>query len=296
MSLLLLLLQDVVSLNALLLASLIYTSGSTGIPKGVAVCHGGIVRLVTCCNFADLSFGNIFLQHSSVSFDVSFLEMWGSLLHGNRVVFTQQEFNLPNLLQHIHNHQVTILWLTSALFNTMIDEYILVLDYVSQILAGGEALSVNHIQKMVARRNVKQNIINGYGPTEATTFTACYKIKNRRIRIRRRAGGEKEEEKEERGRERERRSSDDGFSRSNRDSIPQNNKHTNWKTNTKNNSNLIEYDERQQIFWYCQLHHNTTRTFDQWNWIGTWIPWKRISDCRKIHTKWIVENYWWWCW
>ena len=68
------------------LAYIIYTSGSTGRPKGVCVSHRNVVRLVKETNFANLGADETFLQLTTISFDVSTLEIWGSLLNGGRLV------------------------------------------------------------------------------------------------------------------------------------------------------------------------------------------------------------------
>ncbi|MCP4654867.1 MAG: AMP-binding protein, partial [bacterium] len=68
------------------LAYAIYTSGSTGQPKGVAVTHRSVVRLVRETDFAHLDAEQVFLQFAPVAFDASTLEIWGPLLNGGRLV------------------------------------------------------------------------------------------------------------------------------------------------------------------------------------------------------------------
>ena len=75
----------------------------------------------------------------------------------------------------LKKHRVNTLWLTAALFNTVINEEPQALSGVKQLLIGGEALSVPQVRKgLDALPNTE--IINGYGPTESTTFTCCYPI------------------------------------------------------------------------------------------------------------------------
>ena len=160
------------------LAYVIYTSGSTGVPKGVSVVHRGVVRLVKSANYADFSPEQIFLQLAPLAFDASTFEIWGALLNGARLVlFPSDKPSLEELGQVIQGYQVTIIWLTAGLFHLMVDEQIEALRPLQQLLAGGDVLSVNHVQRFrEALPNCK--LINGYGPTESTTFTCCYPIED----------------------------------------------------------------------------------------------------------------------
>ncbi|OYQ66582.1 non-ribosomal peptide synthetase [Pseudanabaena sp. SR411] len=160
------------------LAYVIYTSGSTGIPKGVSVVHRGVVRLVKNANYADFSPDQIFLQLAPLAFDASTFEVWGALLNGARLVlFPSDKPSLAELGQVIERYQVTIIWLTAGLFHLMVDEQLESLRPLKQLLAGGDVLSVNHVQRF---REALPNcqLINGYGPTESTTFTCCYTIED----------------------------------------------------------------------------------------------------------------------
>ncbi|MBN1866411.1 amino acid adenylation domain-containing protein [Candidatus Sumerlaeota bacterium] len=159
------------------LAYVIYTSGSTGKPKGVAVPHRGVLRLVLGATYARFGRDRVFLQLAPVSFDAATFEMWGALLHGAVcVLYPDHGVPDPEVLRGIlRKHRVTTLWLTASLFNTFIDESPEALRGVDEILTGGEALSVAHIRRAIDLLPETQ-IINGYGPTENTTFTTCYPI------------------------------------------------------------------------------------------------------------------------
>ncbi len=157
------------------LAYVMYTSGSTGTPKGVCVEHRNVVRLVRNTNFAHLGPQEVVLQFAPVSFDASTLELWGSLLNGAKlVIFPPHVPTLEELGQFIESRGITTLWLTAALFNQLVDDHLESLAGVRQLLAGGESLSVSHVRRFLETLDDQRRLINGYGPTENTTFTCCH--------------------------------------------------------------------------------------------------------------------------
>jgi amino acid adenylation domain-containing protein len=158
------------------LAYVSYTSGSTGRPKGVAIPQRGVVRLVQNPDFATFGPDDVFLQLAPVAFDASTLEIWGALLNGGQlVVMPPGAPTLEALGAAVRLEAVTTLWLTAGLFHLMVEERLEDLRGVRQLLAGGDVLSVVHVRKFL--RGVPQcRLINGYGPTENTTFTCCHAI------------------------------------------------------------------------------------------------------------------------
>ncbi len=158
------------------LAYVIYTSGSTGEPKGVEIPHRGIARLLFAQDFMQFDADEVVLPTAPIVFDLSTLEIWGPLLHGGRCVLLPGKVaTASDIGEAIKRHKVTTLWLTSTLFNAMIDDAPEILAPLRRLIVGGEALSVSHIcraQQLLP--NVE--LINGYGPTEATTFAATYRI------------------------------------------------------------------------------------------------------------------------
>jgi amino acid adenylation domain-containing protein len=158
------------------LAYVIYTSGSTGRPKGVEVPHRGVVRLLFGVDYVQLDANQTFLHLAPISFDAATFEVWGALFHGGKcVLFPGKVPTTKELGEVLKKNRVSTLWLTAALFNTVVDEELQAISEVTQLLIGGEALSVPHVGKGLAVLS-KTEIINGYGPTESTTFTCCYKI------------------------------------------------------------------------------------------------------------------------
>jgi len=158
------------------LAYVIYTSASMGMPKGVEVAHRSVLRLVCEPNYVRLDETQCIMQLAPLAFDASTFEIWGALLHGARSVLYAGGRPTPRELgEAIEKHGVRTMWLTASLYNAMMDEAPNALAGLEQLVIGGEALSVAHVQKGIEHLPQTQ-IINGYGPTEATTFTCCYPI------------------------------------------------------------------------------------------------------------------------
>jgi amino acid adenylation domain-containing protein len=165
-----------IPINAAQLAYVSFTSGSTGRPKGVCVPHRAVIRLVRNTNYAHFSRADVFLQLAPLSFDASTFEVWGPLLNGGRLaVFPPHIPTLSELTEVIQKEQVTTAWFTSGLFHQLVDEAPEALEAVHQILAGGDVLSPPHIVKALSFLGTS-TLINGYGPTENTTFTTCYRL------------------------------------------------------------------------------------------------------------------------
>jgi amino acid adenylation domain-containing protein len=158
------------------LAYVMYTSGSTGRPKGVMVGHRAVVRLVKNTNYVNLTEQETFLQFSPISFDASTLEIWAPLLNGGCLAIMPPDVqSLAEIGAAIRKHGVTSMWLTAGLFNVMVEQRLEDLRPLRQLLIGGDALSPLHVRK--ALEALPQcRLINGYGPTEGTTFTCCRTI------------------------------------------------------------------------------------------------------------------------
>ena len=157
-------------------AYIMYTSGSTGRPKGVQIPHRAILRLVIDNDFAHFGPDETILQLAPLAFDASTFEIWGALLHGGRLaIVPAPQPALDEIARAIAEQQVTTAWLTAGLFHLMVDHQLAGLKPLRQLLAGGDVLSVAHVER--ALRGLPDcRLINGYGPTENTTFSCCYTI------------------------------------------------------------------------------------------------------------------------
>jgi len=158
------------------LAYVMYTSGSTGKPKAIGIPHRGVVRLVKQTNYVKLTSQDRILQLSPLTFDASTFEIWGSILNGGQLVIMPP--NTPSLAEigaAISEHQITTLWLSAGLFQLMVEEQLENLRPIKQLLAGGDVLSVSHVRQVLEKLEGCQ-LINGYGPTENTTFTCCFPV------------------------------------------------------------------------------------------------------------------------
>ncbi|MFE7598445.1 amino acid adenylation domain-containing protein [Streptomyces sp. NPDC057494] len=155
------------------LAYVMYTSGSTGRPKGVAVTHADVAALASDRRFAGVGFERVLL-HSPYSFDASTMELWVPLLSGRQVVVMPAgEVTAVSLAEVVSSFGVTALWLTAGLFAVVAEEDPGCLAGVREVWAGGDVLSPVAVARVRAACP-EIVVVNGYGPTEATTFVASH--------------------------------------------------------------------------------------------------------------------------
>ncbi|MDE2411098.1 MAG: amino acid adenylation domain-containing protein, partial [Sphingomonadales bacterium] len=150
-----------------------FTSGSTGRPKGVVVPHRAVHRLVVGQDYCALGPGEVVLHLAPLAFDASTFEIWGALLNGGTLAIVASDHpSVDDIAAAITGQGVTTAWLTAGLFHLMVDTRIEALRGLRQLLAGGDVLSPDHVRRFLAAAP-DCRLINGYGPTENTTFTCC---------------------------------------------------------------------------------------------------------------------------
>ncbi|TMO63496.1 non-ribosomal peptide synthetase, partial [Pseudoalteromonas aurantia] len=154
----------------------IFTSGSTGQPKGVIVPDQAILRLVQQNNELAIYPNDIVLHQANIVFDASIYEIWGALLRGATLVLsTQDRVSIRTLAEDIANNDISVLWLTGTLFHIVADQDVKVLSSLRLLVVGGEVISPERVSRFLALDG-NQTLINGYGPTEATTFSTYYAV------------------------------------------------------------------------------------------------------------------------
>jgi amino acid adenylation domain-containing protein/non-ribosomal peptide synthase protein (TIGR01720 family) len=160
-------------------ALVIYTSGSTGQPKGVAVPHRAITRMVVNSNYLQLGPDDCVGQASNCAFDAATFEIWGTLINGARLVGLSRETVLapPALSRTLRTEGITVLFLTTALFNQVAQQDPCCFAGLRTLLVGGEALNPHWVRE-VLKHGPPKRFLNVYGPAENTTFTSFHVIES----------------------------------------------------------------------------------------------------------------------
>jgi len=164
------------------LAYINYTSGSTGQPKGIGISHSSVTHLVLGKNIVQFTPGDRMAHLSNISFDAVTFEIWGPLLNGASLVVlpTSVVLSPPDLGRAITEKNITLMWLTVALFNQMVQEAPDALSALRCLIFGGEMANAEIVRQLLETSSPQQ-LLNGYGPTETTTFATFYPVESSEI-------------------------------------------------------------------------------------------------------------------
>jgi amino acid adenylation domain-containing protein len=159
------------------LAYIMYTSGSTGQPKGVMVPHRAITRLVLNSGYAKFERSDRVAFAANPEFDATTLEVWAPLLNGGRIVVIDQAAVLDPVRfgRTLKRHGVNILWLTVGLFNQYAEALGEEIAGLKYLIIGGDRLDPGKVA-LILQGHAPQHLLNGYGPTETTTFALTHEI------------------------------------------------------------------------------------------------------------------------
>ena len=160
------------------IAYVIYTSGSTGIPKGVAVSHRAVNRLVSNTDYLQVEPSDVVAQASNASFDAATFEIWGALLNGAKLVgVSRDEMLAPHrFAKKIRDEKITAIFLTTALFNHFAREAPDAFSSLRCLLFGGEASDPACVRRALAEGKPGR-LLHVYGPTESTTFATWHHVR-----------------------------------------------------------------------------------------------------------------------
>ncbi|MEV0505460.1 amino acid adenylation domain-containing protein, partial [Streptomyces spectabilis] len=157
------------------LAYVMYTSGSTGAAKGVAVTHEDVLGLALDSVWRGGAQQRV-LFHSPAAFDAATYELWVPLLGGGEVVVAPPgELDLPTLGATLARHRVTSLWLTAGLLRLVAEEDPGCLKGLTELWAGGDVVPAATVRR-VREACPDVTVVDGYGPTEATTFVTYHRL------------------------------------------------------------------------------------------------------------------------
>ncbi|WP_342026020.1 non-ribosomal peptide synthase/polyketide synthase [Cytobacillus pseudoceanisediminis] len=159
------------------LAYVIYTSGSTGNPKGVQIQHRALTNFMfSMKRILPVVKDDTFLSITSISFDISNLEIYLPLISGIKLVVADtREIRDPKALDTLFiKHGITMIQATPATFRMLIESG-WKNNTLKKVLCGGEAMS-GELAKALLNQGVE--LWNMYGPTETTIWSTFERVES----------------------------------------------------------------------------------------------------------------------
>jgi amino acid adenylation domain-containing protein len=152
-----------------------FTSGSTGRPKGVVVPHRAVVRLAVDPNYCTIAPGDRVANLANPAFDATTFEVWSTLVAGGTVVAipSATELSIDEWVGVLLRESITTMFLTTSLFHTVARERPGAFASLHNLVVGGEQLDLGVVRDVLATRPPRR-LVNGYGPTETTTFAVAF--------------------------------------------------------------------------------------------------------------------------
>ncbi|WP_426090242.1 amino acid adenylation domain-containing protein, partial [Janthinobacterium sp. PSPC1-1] len=169
---------DIAEVSGRSLAYLMHTSGSTGEPRGVMVEHRNVLRLVINVAYAPVGESDCVAHCANPAFDASTWEIWSALLNGARLLLIDHAtvMDAASLNRTLSRGGVTAMWLTAGLFNACAEQLEEAFGQLTYLLVGGDVLDPGRIALVLGNAKRPRHILNGYGPTETTTFATTFQI------------------------------------------------------------------------------------------------------------------------
>jgi amino acid adenylation domain-containing protein len=159
-------------------AAILYTSGSTGQPKGVCLTHRGLSRMVMNTNYMQLNDSDRVAHVSNICFDAASFEIWAALLNGLPLIILEKDImlDLHKFEQALKKEKVSILLITTALFNLVAKEQASAFSDIRYLFFGGEACNAGMVKKVLDEAQPK-HLMHMYGPSENATYATWYEVK-----------------------------------------------------------------------------------------------------------------------
>ncbi|KXG45579.1 Male sterility, NAD-binding [Penicillium griseofulvum] len=155
---------------------ILHTSGTTGDPKAAQILAGGIINLAfdSTLPFQE---GERFAHIGNIVFDITLFEIWVCLLRGGTVVVYPHKIVIDPVLfsQSLREDRIEIVFITTALLNTIINTCPGAFSTIHTLMTGGEMINVSVIRK-IFKHGPPERVVNIYGPTECTVFVISHVI------------------------------------------------------------------------------------------------------------------------